>query len=161
MDLLWAPWRFKYLTLTPKEKCIFCYLGRSSEDKKNLVLKRGDYCFIVMNRFPYNTGHLMVAPYAHKADLKEFSNKERSEMLDFVILSMEVLKNALKPDGFNIGANIGDIAGAGYPGHFHFHIVPRWGGDTNFMPVIGGAKVISQDLLQVYEKLSSVLNTIK
>lgn len=142
------------------DECIFCQ-KITGDDEKNLVLYRGNYCFVVLNLFPYNNGHLMVAPYTHKGSLEELTKEERNEMMDIVALCLDVLKEGLNCHGFNVGMNIGKVAGAGVPDHLHIHIVPRWEGDTNFMPVIGDTKVIPQSLSSTYQTLRAVLDKKK
>ncbi len=150
MKILWAPWRIKYIEGFKKGKdCIFCI---KSKDKK-FILKKGKYSFVIMNIFPYNPGHLMVAPYKHVKELKDLNKKEISEIMEFVKEGVEILKKVYSPHGFNIGVNIGRIAGAGFDEHIHFHIVPRWEGDTNFMPVLGNTKIISEELKRSYRRL--------
>ncbi|MGB9607051.1 MAG: HIT family protein [bacterium] len=158
MKILWAPWRSAYVTGQEKnEKCIFCQKIHG-DDKENLVLWRGKSCFAVLNIYPYNNGHLMIAPYRHTPSLNEMSEEEKLEIMQALTLLLDVLKEALNCDGFNIGMNIGKVAGAGVPDHIHLHIVPRWEGDTNFMPVIGDTKVIPQSLSSTYETLKRVLD---
>lgn len=154
MDLLWAPWRMQYIQAIEKDDgCIFCTKPSQSEDKKNLILYRGKKCFVLMNLYPYNNGHLMVVPYHHTSDIAVLDRESSCEMWDLICLSRKVLSAAIRPDAFNIGMNIGRVAGAGIDQHIHMHIVPRWNGDTNFMPVIGATKVISQAINDTYDTL--------
>ncbi len=153
MEKLWAPWRIKYIEQPKDEGCIFCDKPASQNDKKNLILYRGKHCFVLMNLYPYNNGHLLIAPYKHTSDMSELSTEERLELMDLLVVCREVLTNIMSPHGFNIGMNLGEIAGAGVKDHLHFHIVPRWSGDTNFMPVLGDVKVVSEGLKQTWEKL--------
>ncbi len=154
MQRLWAPWRSKYIqTVDEKTECIFCEKAKSKNDRKNLVLKRGKYCFVILNTYPYNNGHLMVAPYRHISQIYQLKKYEIIEIFQFLKQYEIKLKEKLNPDGFNIGLNVGRVAGAGFEHHIHFHIVPRWQGDTNFMPVISDTKVISQSLQEVYKLL--------
>lgn len=154
MKILWSPWRIKYIEGFKKGyECIFCIKPTNKNDKKNFILKRGNYSFVIMNIFPYNPGHLMVAPYRHIKELKDLNKEEIWEIIEFVKESIEVLKKAYSPHGFNIGINIGRTAGAGFEEHIHFHIVPRWEGDTNFMPVLCNTKIISEELRRTYRKL--------
>lgn len=147
METLWAPWRIEYIKEAPKGGCFLCDILRTGgDDRANLVLKRGTACAVVMNRYPYNNGHLMVAPYRHVARLADLTPEERLETMDLLDLSVAALTSAIRPDGFNVGINLGRVAGAGLETHLHTHIVPRWNGDTNFMPVIGDTKVIPQAL---------------
>jgi ATP adenylyltransferase len=155
MNKLWAPWRVKYVTkmINKTKACVFCRLGKSKDDKKNLVFARGKYCFAVLNLFPYNNGHAMILPYRHVAELKLLRKEERQEFFDLLSDVQGLLDEALCPDGYNVGMNLGRVAGAGFPGHLHIHIVPRWHGDVNFMPVVANTKVISQSLGDVYCRL--------
>lgn len=154
MKILWSPWRIKYIEGFKKGyECIFCTKPSSKKDKENFILKRGKYSFVIMNIFPYNPGHLMVAPYRHVSGIDELKKKEINEIMEFVKESIKILRKVYNPDGFNIGVNIGKIAGAGFDEHVHFHIVPRWAGDTNFMPVIGNTKVVSEELRRTYNRL--------
>jgi ATP adenylyltransferase len=152
---LWAPWRAEYLTNRAPEcqGCLFCYLKKLKDDKKGLILYRGKRAFVVMNRYPYNSGHLMVAPLRHIASLENLKSDEGGELLELVKLSLRALRREFKPQGFNIGANLGAVAGAGVTGHLHLHIVPRWQGDTNFMPLFAETKVVSEHLDRTYERL--------
>lgn len=158
MRRLWAPWRQEYLESEDKS-CIFCTIPRksSSEDRKNLLLLRGKVSFILLNKYPYNSGHLMVSPYRHITELSSMDRDEILEVADLLKLSCQLLKDEFSPDGFNIGANIGHASGAGYE-HLHFHVVPRWNGDTNFMPIVADTKVLPEHLEVTYERLSRALN---
>ncbi len=155
MKKLWAPWRIEYILHVDSEEegCIFCNKPREKKDEENLILYRGKNCFIIMNLFPYNTGHIMIAPYSHKATLEELTEEEILEMFMLAQKSLAILRETMEPDGFNLGINIGRVAGAGYEGHVHLHIVPRWNGDTNFMPVIADVKVIPEGLKSTYKRL--------
>jgi ATP adenylyltransferase len=133
--------------------CVFCGKVSEADDRKNLVLHRGKSCFVLMNLFPYNNGHLMVIPYAHVSEIRDIGRETSLELWELLCRSQEVLKRVMHPDGFNIGLNVGRVAGAGIDIHLHAHIVPRWNGDTNFMPVIGETKVISQALGATYDAL--------
>jgi len=156
MQQLHAYWRMEYLEI-PKEdglrKDVFTEIPKVSDDKEVHILCRGDHTYLVLNRFPYNAGHLMVVPYRKVGELKDLNTEERGELMDMLIKGQEILEKALKPQGFNIGINLGDAAGAGIPDHLHFHIVPRWRGDTNFMPVLGNTKVLSESLEMMWERL--------
>jgi ATP adenylyltransferase len=139
--------------LRKKEKgCLFCRKPKEKKDKENLILYRGKTAFIVMNKFPYNNGHLMVIPIRHCVDLEALNDEESQELYSLVSLSVRVLKETLRPHGFNVGLNLGGAGGAGEP-HLHFHVVPRWNGDTNFMPALGETKVIPEYLARTYDKL--------
>ncbi len=151
MKNLWAPWRQEYI-LAEKKGCIFCRAVEDTDDDKNLVVYRGKESFLILNRYPYNYGHLMIAPNKHKCDFDELSDQEMLEIMRLLQRVKAGLKEYLNPEGFNIGVNIGKAAGAGEQ-HLHFHIVPRWVGDTNFMPVTSETKVISQHLSELLKKL--------
>lgn len=153
MDVLWAPWRIDYILGEKEDGCIFCNKQSGDDDRKNLILFRGKTCFVIMNYYPYNNGHLMVVPKRHIAELPHLSQQEHSEMMQLMSKCVEVLKEEMSPHGFNLGMNIGAVAGAGVKDHLHFHIVPRWTGDMNFMPVTGHTKVISEALEVTWEKL--------
>jgi ATP adenylyltransferase len=153
MKVLWAPWRMNYI-LSKKEKgCIFCELPKQNKDRENLIIYRSKHNYVIMNRFPYNNGHIMVVPYMHTSS---FDNLSDEVLLDFMKVtqhSINSIKKAFMPDGFNIGINIGRIAGAGMEEHIHLHMVPRWAGDTSFMTVFDEIRVIPEHLLQTYDKL--------
>lgn len=156
MKILWAPWRMKYIRrFEDKEDdgCFFCKGVQQNKDKENLILYRGRSCFIILNKYPYTSGHLMVAPYKHVGDLEKLSEDEICELMKLIILSIKILRREYKPSGLNIGANIGRAAGAGVEDHVHFHIVPRWVGDTNFMPVISETKIIPELPEETYDRL--------
>lgn len=155
MDRLWAPWRKKYIlrALSGEEECIFCRIPKEDKDEENYLLARGKHAFVVLNIFPYNNGHIMVAPYRHTSDLNELSDEEILDFLKLTGKSQKVLGKVMQPHGFNMGINVGRVAGAGYEEHIHIHIVPRWGGDTNFMPILGETKVISEALDEAYKRL--------
>lgn len=153
MEQIWAPWRIKYIQMEKPQGCILCDKPKENDDALNYILYRGKKNFIIMNCYPYNGGHLMVAPYRHIASLEELTDEELHEHFETVRRSITVLKKVFKPDGFNTGMNIGRVAGAGIGGHIHTHIVPRWQGDTNFMPILGDTKVINEALTETYEKL--------
>ena len=154
-ELLRAPWRVKYISdvAGKNTKCIFCEKARQTDDKKNYVLYRGKNIFVLLNIYPYNNGHLMVAPYNHTGNLAGLSDDVLCEMMDVVKKFVKRIEEKMDAQGFNIGMNIGKVAGAGIDDHIHIHIVPRWLGDTNFMPVVSEVKVISEGLDSVYDKL--------
>lgn len=152
-EILWAPWRMEYILGVKESGCIFCTRINQENDRDNLILFRAEKSFVIMNKYPYNNGHLMVVPYRHTSEFDSFSDAEKLEMMNLVSKSMNVLKKTVSPDGFNVGLNIGKIAGAGIDDHLHFHIVPRWVADTNFMPVVGQTKVISEGLGETWERL--------
>lgn len=155
MEVLHAPWRMKYIAESSSKNmdCIFCEFVKENEDEKRLILYRGKKAFIMLNAFPYNPGHLMVAPFRHTGDYDALSEEEILELNLLVQGCIKVIKKTMNPHGFNIGVNMGKVAGAGFEGHVHVHIVPRWEGDTNFMPVVGETKVIPEALDVTYKKL--------
>ena len=150
MNKLWAPWRKVYIKKKARRGCFICRVKRSSNDSRHFVLKRSRFSFAVLNLFPYNNGHVLIVPNRHVKNLDLLSD---AELLDLLRLTNEVIRQiqkAMKPQGMNLGINLGRAAGAGVPGHVHLHAVPRWDGDTNFMPVIGNTKVVSESLQSVY-----------
>ena len=157
MDRLWAPWRLAYVAADPPPKpdddCFICRGLREADDRKNLIVLRAPRSTVVLNRFPYNNGHLLVAPSSHKGQLGELDADELLEVMETLRRSVAVLTDLMKPDGFNVGLNLGKAAGAGLPGHLHWHVVPRWNGDTNFMPVCSDTRVIVQSLDALYDLL--------
>lgn len=169
-DPLWAPWRLGYILgedqpatdqrratreLPPggDRDCFICRAAAENTDRENLVVDRGEHCLTILNRYPYNNGHLLVAPAAHKAQLNELSDAEALECTKRLSQWVDTLSARMKAEGFNIGLNLGKVAGAGLPGHLHWHLVPRWNGDTNFMPALAGIKVIPQSLDALWELL--------
>ncbi len=152
MKSLWSPWRMEYILEKKPEGCIFCSKLKEKEDEKNLILYRGKRTIVLMNKFPYNNGHLMVIPQRHCIDLEELDDKELFDLSSLLSISIRVLKKCLGPHGFNVGLNLGKAGGAGEE-HLHFHIVPRWAGDTNFMPVLGETKIIPEYLAKTYQML--------
>ena len=155
---LWAPWRIKYIQdLNERSDCFICHnLENQQDDNKNLVLWRTAKCVVILNRFPYNNGHLLIAPARHIPDLDAANDEELLELTKLIRESQKALSLTLKPHGFNVGMNFGRCAGAGLPEHFHIHIVPRWDGDTNFMSVCSDTKVISQSLAELFEQLKQI-----
>jgi ATP adenylyltransferase len=161
MEKLWAPWRMAYIEVSQPEGCIFCTKPAQGDDREQLILYRGQRAFIIMNLFPYNSGHLMVAPYRHTADLVGLSEDEQREMMVLTRYCVRLVGEAFQPEGCNLGMNLGRSAGAGVADHLHMHVVPRWNGDTNFMPVIAETKVLPDALFAGYEKLMAVVRRIK
>lgn len=157
MKELWAPWRVEYFKKARDKGCFLCksFAGRS--DRKNHVAKRGRTCAIVINRYPYTGGHLMVCPYRHLANLEDMTAEEHTELMQLTIRAVDALKRTIKPQGFNIGINIGEAAGAGLKDHIHLHIVPRWTGDTNFITVMADVRVVPQSLLELWDILHKEL----
>ena len=157
MDQLWAPWRLAYIANPPKPDddpgCFLCRGLTDHDDRRHHIILRTARSAVVLNRFPYNNGHLLVAPLAHKGRLDELDAAELLDLQETLRRMVGVLDGAMTPDGYNVGLNLGKVAGAGLPGHLHWHIVPRWNGDTNFMPVLADAKVIPQALDALYDLL--------
>jgi len=157
MEKLWAPWRMAYIENEidkPGNGCIFCDLPAERQDQNNLICWRSEHAFVILNRYPYNNGHLMVVPFLHTSDLLEIPEPVINELQQVIRLSVRVLREVLNPHAMNIGLNLGRVAGAGIHEHIHYHIVPRWNGDTNFMPVLTGTKVISESLEASWKKIS-------
>ena len=170
MERLWAPWRMAYIAPEapgegdpappaplPQPACIFCTFPAENDDEARLIVRRGATCYVLLNAFPYNNGHLMVVPYRHVACLAELSLDERAELMTLAARMTEALAAVSRPDGYNLGMNLGSAAGAGIADHLHLHLVPRWSGDTNFMPVVGGVKVLPETLADVRAKLVRAL----
>ncbi len=169
MKPLWAPWRMRFVKSARKrvgrpmhspKNCIFCEKPKLKKDRKNYLLYRGETCFILLNIYPYNNGHLMVAPYKHILDFNGLKKKEMLELVELTNLSVNVLRDVFNPQGFNIGLNLGKVAGAGFE-HLHIHIVPRWFGDTNFMPTLAETKVLPETLDITYKKLGKAITQLK
>ena len=152
---LWSPWRSEYIAKagSADEGCIFCDNLAADDDRETGILHRTESVFVMLNAYPYNSGHVMVAPRRHVGELSDLEPDERAALMDTTSLSVDVIRAALEPDGFNVGVNLGRVAGAGVPGHVHVHVVPRWGGDTNFMPVVGQTKVLPEMLADTDAKL--------
>lgn len=154
MEVLWAPWRMEYVLSGDKgSQCIFCPGNDRTKDEERLVLYVGPYTLVMMNRFPYNNGHLLVTPVRHVPDLEHLSDEETLDLLLMVRRSIGVLRRVMRPEGLNVGLNLGRVAGAGMAEHLHFHIVPRWNADTNFMTVCGEVRVIPEHIRETYRKL--------
>ncbi len=153
MEQIWAPWRIKYIMMEKPEGCILCDKPGQSNDIQDYILYRGKYNFIMLNSFPYNPGHLMIAPYRHISSPEGLNHEELHEHYEILSRSIGILRQAFHPQGFNIGMNMGKVAGAGIDDHIHTHIVPRWQGDTNFMPVLSDIKVIPEALAETYDRL--------
>jgi len=164
MDNLYAFWRMEYIEAPREEKKPrgnpFVEIPKENNDRKNLVVERGKHCYIILNAFPYNAGHMMVIPYREAGDLSDLSVEERNDLMHLTVRAKEILQYTSAPHGFNIGYNLGSAAGAGIPQHLHCHIVPRWNGDTNFMPVIGKTRVLPQSLEAAWEKTQEALKNM-
>lgn len=164
MDKLWSPWRSKYIeSFKPgnskdDDSCLFCRISGEDRDKENFLVHRSKKSFIIMNLYPYNSGHLMIVPFAHAGSLSELDAETNSDIMNMLNLGCEILNDSIYPHGFNIGANLGRVSGAGVENHIHFHIVPRWNGDTNFMPVFNDVKVVSEAMEDTYQKLTAALS---
>ncbi len=162
MDRIWAPWRMQYIEKADKiEGCIFCVFPARTNDRENLLLYRAEKCFIMLNNFPYNPGHLMVAPYKHTADMYALDDEELLNIQKTIRYAVKLLSEVMQPEGFNLGVNLGRVAGAGIVDHIHWHIVPRYNGDTNFMPVLADTKVIPESLMATYDKLKEQIRSTK
>jgi len=162
VERLYTPWRLKYITSTKKKStCVFCDAVQADPilDPETYTLHRGENTFSIMNIYPYNVGHLMVLPNRHVANLVEASPSEQCEMMRMAAYYSELLGNLLNPDGFNIGFNLGDVAGAGLGSHLHLHIVPRWVGDSNFMPVLGETRILPEELGDTYDRIRKAMDT--
>ncbi|MCK9614562.1 MAG: HIT domain-containing protein [Candidatus Omnitrophica bacterium] len=153
MNKLWAPWRITYVSNTRAKGCILCKAFKEKKDKRNLVVLRSKHSFAILNTFPYNNGHVMVVSNRHVSSIEKLKDKEILDINKVLIKMLAALKATLKPAGFNVGINLGKVSGAGIDKHLHIHIVPRWLGDTNFMPVLSDTKIISQSLSELYKKL--------
>ncbi|MDC0215106.1 HIT domain-containing protein [Candidatus Marinimicrobia bacterium] len=153
MQQLWAPWRISYIKGQKEKGCIFCLKQKSTDDRHSLILSRGDHSFVLMNLYPYNNSHLLISPYKHVESTDQLNMETLNEIIWFANESMIIIKKNLSADGYNFGANIGSAGGAGIADHIHFHVVPRWNGDTNFMPVVGETKVQVQGLQETYDEL--------
>lgn len=162
MDYLYTPWRLPYLQNSesmPDDYCLFCAKPEQTDEEAHIV-HRGELCYVILNRFPYNNGHLMVVPYAHVSRLRDLDPPVATELMSLVQLALQVLSEAYEPEGFNIGANIGAAAGAGIADHVHMHVVPRWAGDTNYMTTVGETRVIPEWMDRVYARLRPIFERI-
>ena len=156
MDYLWSPWRMKYIMNNEDSaSCVFCDAVQSEDGPQNLVIARGKMSYVIMNRFPYTSGHVMVVPYEHQPSFEQLSPQSRAELMELITQAMGVIRSVYGPEGFNVGANIGEAAGAGIAAHVHFHVVPRWGGDTNFMSTLAGTRVLPESLEDTYRRLKA------
>jgi len=153
MQRLWAPWRESFILGKKEKGCLFCKRTKTKNNTGHYILYRGKNCFVILNLYPYNTGHLLVVPNRHIGSLEDLTDQEAQELMTLSAKSISALRSALKPEGFNLGMNLARAAGAGIADHVHIHIVPRWSGDTNFMPILAGTKVLSLKLKTVYAKL--------
>ena len=152
---LWAPWRLDYIRGEKAEGCIFCDEPAATDDAETYVVHRGERCFVILNAFPYNNGHVMVSPFKHVPSIEGLEPDELSELMTLAQRSIAALREVYRPEGFNLGINQGKVAGAGVEDHVHLHVVPRWGADTNFMPVVGSTRVLPQSLADSHRELSA------
>lgn len=160
MRRLWTPWRMSYIKSAERmSECFLCE-ALSKSDSEALIVHRSGRVFVILNAYPYNTGHVMVAPYRHVADLEGLDGEESVDLLETVKRSIRALKSEYTPQGFNVGINLGRVSGAGLESHVHVHIVPRWSGDTNFMPIVGGAKVLPEDLGTTWSRLRKAFESV-
>jgi ATP adenylyltransferase len=155
LDIIYTPWRYQYVSNVDNkgDGCVFCDKAAASDDRKSLILKRGVHCFVMLNLYPYTSGHLMVAPYKHTGTIEDLTPEALSEMMALVVESMQAIRDAFGPDGFNVGINMSRVAGAGIKDHVHTHVVPRWAGDSNFMPITADTRVLPCDLETVYDRV--------
>ena len=153
MNHIWSPWRMKYIESNKAEECIFCSAHQKEDSPENLIPFRGERAFVILNRFPYTSGHLMVVPFDHRPNLEELDARTRAEIMELTTRCMAVLRSIYHPQAFNMGANIGEAAGAGVKSHVHIHIVPRWAGDTNFMSILGETRVLPEVLETTYRRV--------
>ena len=160
-DILYSPWRLQYILSNKDEECIFCVKPSEDNDKKHLILFRSNFCFVIMNIFPYNNGHLMVVPSKHVSNLNGLNKEEINDLFETVQLCEDIITKVYSPDGMNIGMNLGKAAGAGIDEHLHVHIVPRWNGDVNFMSAIGGTRIIPESFEQAFSKLKEQFDNAK
>ena len=156
MNHLWSPWRMSYILENKNEEgCVFCKVLEGTDDLGNLILYRGKFAYVILNRYPYTSGHMMVVPKKHCDTIAALHSETRSEMMELIASCVQVLTIEYQAQGFNVGANLGGAAGAGIPQHVHFHVVPRWQGDTNYMSAIGGVRVVPEALDETYKRIST------
>jgi ATP adenylyltransferase len=160
MKNLWSPWRMDYILSEKENGCIFCDKPKNNNNREMLILYRGENVFVMMNLYPYNNGHILIAPYVHVNNSSKLSVEIRSETMELANESMEIMKKMMNAEGFNFGANIGKSGGAGIEEHIHYHVVPRWHGDTNFMPIVGHTKVQVEGLQETYDNLKPYFDNL-
>ena len=162
MNRLWSPWRMTYIQNPHKaENCVFCHALTLPDGDENLIVTRGQFCYVILNRYPYTTGHLMVVPFEHIEKLEDLTSETRAEMMELTTHCVQVLSKVYHAQGFNVGANLGSAAGAGIPKHMHFHIVPRWQGDTNYMAAIGNTRIMPETLEDTYRRVSEAWKNLE
>ena len=160
MNYLWSPWRMTYIQNNkPEDACPFCIALQQPDCCDNLIVWRGEQAFVILNRFPYTSGHLMIVPYAHRSSLELLDPATRAEVMELAAQALQVLQRVYSPEGYNLGINIGKVAGAGIAGHVHLHVVPRWGGDTNFMTSLGDTRVLPETLEDTYQHIKDAWDT--
>jgi ATP adenylyltransferase len=159
MDYLWTPWRYAYVSTAEKASgCVFCEAGKGSDDSKNLVVYRGEHCFVILNAYPYTPGHVMVVPYAHLDELRKLPPEAANEMIALSQRMESLLRQLYAPDGINLGMNIGKAAGAGIAGHIHMHVLPRWVADANFISVVGETRVLPETLQETWKRMTAAIS---
>ena len=164
MDRIWTPWRYAYIKEaagTDEGECIFCAKPKGSDDAANLIVKRFEHCYVILNAFPYTSGHVMVMPYAHLDFLAKLPTETAHELIELAQRTERVLNKAYSPHGFNFGLNLGHAAGAGVAGHLHLHAMPRWTGDTNFMTTVGETRVLPEDLQSTFKRLRQAIKEVE
>ena len=160
LEYLWSPWRMEYILRAKVNGCIFCEALERTDGAENLIVHRAQFGFVILNRFPYTSGHVMVVPYLHKTFLAELTSEIRSEIIELVDRAVQAVAAAYQPQGFNVGINIGEAAGAGVVDHIHMHVVPRWGGDTNVMSAVAGTRVLPENLVDSYARIKAAWNDL-
>ena len=158
MNVLWAPWRMEYILSQKEKDCLFCTKPKEEKDRENLILYRDKNAYVIMNKYPYNNGHIMVVPFKHVSTFDGLMDEELLELMKLTKYSVECIKEVYNPEGFNIGINFGEVAGAGIEEHMHIHIVPRWAGDASFMTILGEIRVIPEHILETYDRFYPVFN---
>lgn len=158
METLWAPWRMEYILSKKEPECLFCSKFRENKDRDSLILYRSTHNFVMMNKYPYNNGHIMVVPYIHTSTIDSLPDEVLLDFMKVTQHALKCMKTAFNPEGFNVGINIGTVAGAGMEDHVHLHMVPRWAGDTSFMTVLGEIRVIPEHIMETYDKLFPIFN---
>jgi ATP adenylyltransferase len=158
MKVIWAPWRIQYILSEKPRECLFCQYPKEQNDRQNLILYRRKNTYVIMNKYPYNNGHLMAVPYFHTSSFDGLSNEVLAELMETTRYAVDCLKEVMRPEGFNVGLNLGRAAGAGIEEHMHIHIVPRWGGDMSFMTILEEVRVIPEHIHATYDKLYPIFN---
>jgi ATP adenylyltransferase len=159
MDYLWTPWRYAYVSSKERSTCVFCDAAKSTDDAKSLIVHRGQYCFVILNAYPYTPGHVMVVPYVHLDELRKLPPEAASEMIALAQRMESVLRDLYTPDGINLGMNIGKAAGAGIAGHIHMHVLPRWVADANFVSVVCETRILPETLDETWKRMTAALKS--